>query len=67
MVSESLKLELQMVVSHLAWVLGTELRSARAGSTLNHKGISPAPVPSFILFYFILFYFILFYFILFYF
>ena len=36
-VSDSLKLEFQVIVSHLAWVLGTELGSlGRAARALNH-------------------------------
>lgn len=35
-VSDSLELELQEVVGHRLWVLGIELWSARAASTLNH-------------------------------
>lgn len=35
--------ELQVGMSYLAWVLGTELRtSGRAGSTLNPGALSPA-------------------------
>lgn len=36
-ISEPLKLELQVIVNYLMWVLGTKLiSSARAPSTLNH-------------------------------
>jgi hypothetical protein len=41
---DCLELELQAVVSHSVWVLGTELGfSGRAGNTPNHKAISQAP------------------------
>ena len=41
---DSLELELQVVVSHLMWVLGMESRSsARATHALKHLAISPAP------------------------
>jgi hypothetical protein len=37
------ELELQMVVSYVMWVLGTELRSSgRAAGALNQETISPA-------------------------
>lgn len=37
------ELQLQIVVSHLTWILGTELRSSeRAASVLNGRTISPA-------------------------
>lgn len=40
---ESLELELQVVMSHLMWVLGTELwPSKRAASPFNFSPISPA-------------------------
>jgi hypothetical protein len=43
MVSDSLKLELQMVVSHQPWSLGTKLKSsARTAYVLNHQAIPPA-------------------------
>lgn len=43
-VSDTLELELQMVMSLLVWVLGTHPRSpVRAASTLNHLVIFPAP------------------------
>ena len=42
--SDLLELELQMVVSYLMWVLGSELRfSARVAGALNYRTISPAP------------------------
>ena len=41
---DSLELELQVVVSHLMWMLGMESgSSARATHGLKHLGISPAP------------------------
>lgn len=44
MVSDTLELDLQAVVSCLTWGLGPELRSsARAAHALNHLVISPAP------------------------
>lgn len=40
--SNSLKLDLQLIVSHLMWVLGAEPRfSARAVGILNHSDLSP--------------------------
>lgn len=40
----SLELELEVVVSCLAWVLGTKcMFPRRAASTLNHWAILPAP------------------------
>lgn len=42
---DPLELELQMVVSHLMWVLQTEPRSsAEAASAMNNWAISPAPI-----------------------
>lgn len=39
--SNPLELEWQVAVSHLTWVLGTELRSSgKSASTLNHDATS---------------------------
>jgi hypothetical protein len=39
---DALELELQAVVSHLRWVLGTKFQSlARTVLALNHQAISP--------------------------
>lgn len=46
----STRLELKEVVSHWMWMLGTNLEySGRAGCTLNHLVISPAPFRHFYL------------------
>lgn len=40
------ELQLQIVVSHLPWILGTELQSSEgAASILNGRAISPATFP----------------------
>ena len=42
--SDSLELELEMFLSPLMWLLGSELPSSdRAINTLSHRTISPAP------------------------
>lgn len=41
--SDSLEMELQMLVSHTSWVLGAQLESfERAASALKEQAISPA-------------------------
>lgn len=41
----SLKLEFQVIVNHLAWVVGTELGSSGKGpSSRSHRAISTAPL-----------------------
>lgn len=48
-----LESEIQAVVSHLIWMLGTDLESfARAGIAANHRASSPALVTLFSFFLF---------------
>jgi hypothetical protein len=42
-VLDPLKLEIQLDVSFLKWILGTELRSSRRGWPLNPRAIFPNP------------------------
>ena len=49
-VSDSLELELQMVVSHLTWVLEIESQdSGREASALNHEPSLQFPLPPILL------------------
>jgi hypothetical protein len=44
-VSDPLELELQLIVKHTTWALGTKLRSSeRAASVLNCQAISSSPL-----------------------
>jgi hypothetical protein len=41
--SDSLEQKLQMVVSHLIWVLGTKVESCRTASSVNHRASLQPP------------------------